>query len=62
VTPTGPAPARHAVPYAAPGPGCTCPPIEACGGILPDPECPEHGRPAPAMLWHWPNACPPGAA
>ncbi|MFC7934354.1 hypothetical protein [Streptomyces cinereoruber] len=43
---------RHAVPYTAPGQGCACA-RQACGGLIPAPYCPEHGRTAePAMEWH----------
>jgi hypothetical protein len=43
---------QHAIPYAAPGPGCSCT-AQPCGGLLPDVECPDHGhRKNPAMAWH----------
>ncbi|MFJ3786232.1 hypothetical protein [Streptomyces sp. NPDC090093] len=42
----------HAVPYAAPGAQCVCV-RQACGGLIPVPYCPEHGRTAePVMEWH----------
>ncbi|MFC7980149.1 hypothetical protein ACFUT3_33570 [Streptomyces cinereoruber] len=42
----------HAVPYATPGAQCVCV-RQACGGLIPVPYCPEHGRTAePAMEWH----------
>ncbi|MET8978529.1 hypothetical protein ABZX85_23215 [Streptomyces sp. NPDC004539] len=41
----------HAMPYATPD-DCTCT-EQTCGGIIPDPECPDHGhRLNPAMGWH----------
>ncbi|MFH9959640.1 hypothetical protein ACH4OX_36275 [Streptomyces roseolus] len=43
---------RHALPYAAPGTDCRCA-QQACGGIIPTPYCPDHGRTAePALEWH----------
>ncbi|MEU4104002.1 hypothetical protein AB0F16_25985 [Streptomyces tanashiensis] len=49
---------RHAIPYAAASPACCCP-VQACGGIIPNPDCPDHGaRRNPAMGWHWEDACP----
>ncbi|WP_416520081.1 hypothetical protein [Streptomyces achromogenes] len=43
---------RHAIPYAQPSSACPCP-AQECGGIIPDPDCPDHGdRRAPAMEWH----------
>lgn len=43
---------RHAIPYVAPGTSCCCP-AKACGGIIPAPDCPEHGaKREPAMSWH----------
>lgn len=42
---------RHAIPYTDSDP-CPCP-VQDCGGIIPDPDCPEHGaRREPAMAWH----------
>jgi hypothetical protein len=42
---------RHAIPYAA-TPACRCP-VQECGGIIPDPGCPDHGaRLEPPMAWH----------
>ena len=43
---------RHAYPYAAPSIDCGCQPQD-CGGIIPDPGCPDHGaKKNPAMAWH----------
>jgi hypothetical protein len=43
---------RHAIPYAQPSWACRCP-VEECGGIIPDPDCPDHGaKKEPAMGWH----------
>ncbi|WP_158810552.1 hypothetical protein [Streptomyces leeuwenhoekii] len=43
---------RHAIPYAGPARCGHCP-LQVCGGILPDPDCPDHGaRREPAMEWH----------
>ena len=43
---------RHAIPYAAASASCCCP-VQACGGLIPDPDCPDHGgRREPAMEWH----------
>lgn len=43
---------QHAIPYAQPSWACPCP-VKACGGIIPDPDCPDHGaRREPAMEWH----------
>ncbi|MET9957453.1 hypothetical protein ABZ135_38700 [Streptomyces sp. NPDC006339] len=52
-TGTGTAPvARHALPYAVPGPQCVCQ-RHACGGLTPADRCSEHSRAAePAMEWH----------
>ncbi|MTE22619.1 hypothetical protein F0L17_26695 [Streptomyces sp. TRM43335] len=49
---------RHAMPYAEISEACRCPTAHPCGGIVPDPDCPEHGdRRAPTMEWHWESAC-----
>ena len=49
---------RHAIPYAAASPACPCP-VQACGGIIPNPSCPDHGaRRNPAMEWHPVEYCP----
>lgn len=43
---------QHAIPYAQPSRACRCS-MQACGGIIPDPDCPDHGhRKEPAMEWH----------
>lgn len=43
---------RHAYPYTAPSIDCGCP-VQACGGITPGPDCPDHGaKRNPAMEWH----------
>lgn len=43
---------RHAIPYVAPSQPCRCP-AQDCGGLIPDPDCPDHGaRKEPAMEWH----------
>ncbi|MEU3607077.1 hypothetical protein AB0E83_16760 [Streptomyces sp. NPDC035033] len=43
---------HHALPHSAPGTDCQCA-RQNCGGIIPTPYCPEHGRAAePAMEWH----------
>lgn len=42
----------HAVPYSAQPSDCRCP-VQVCGGIIPDPDCADHGnRENPAMEWH----------
>lgn len=42
----------HYVPYVQPSPNCPCP-VQACGGIIPDPDCPDHGaKKEPAMDRH----------
>lgn len=42
----------HDIPYAQPSPDCPCP-IQRCGGIILDPDCPDHGyRRNPAMQRH----------
>ncbi|GHH30077.1 hypothetical protein [Streptomyces rubradiris] len=42
----------HRVPYVQPSPACRCP-VQVCGGIIPDPDCPDHGdRKSPAMERH----------
>lgn len=47
----------HAIPAAAPSPACTCEAAAACGGIVPDADCPEHGGVrSPQMWWHWEGA------
>jgi len=43
---------RHAIPYAASSKACRCP-VHVCGGIIPDPDCVDHGaKREPAMSWH----------
>ncbi|MFI6032996.1 hypothetical protein ACIBBD_02200 [Streptomyces sp. NPDC051315] len=43
---------RHAIPYTAPTADCLCP-QQACYGIIPALDCPDHGaRRNPAMEWH----------
>jgi hypothetical protein len=43
---------RHAYPYVAASADCPCSP-QACGGLIPDPDCPDHGaKRNPAMEWH----------
>ncbi|MEV5414747.1 hypothetical protein [Streptomyces albogriseolus] len=43
---------QHAIPYAAQSSACPCP-VQKCGGIVPAPDCPDHGaRREPAMEWH----------
>jgi hypothetical protein len=43
---------RHAIPYGIRSAACRCP-VQACGGIIPDPDCPDHGaKKSPAMEWH----------
>ncbi|MEV6332290.1 hypothetical protein [Streptomyces sp. NPDC051909] len=43
---------RHALPYTAPSSTCRCAP-QACGGIIPNPYCTDHGNAvSPAMEWH----------
>ncbi|MEV7817820.1 hypothetical protein AB0P05_45575 [Streptomyces flaveolus] len=45
---------QHAVPGTAPSPACSCQTAQPCGGLIPDPDCPEHGdQRAPHMWWHW---------
>jgi len=47
---------RHAYPYTAPSADCSCVP-QACGGLIPDPDCPDHGaKRNPAMEWHQANS------
>lgn len=43
---------RHAYPYTDPTTDCCCA-HQTCGGIIPDPDCPDHGhKKNPAMEWH----------
>lgn len=43
---------QHAIPYAQPSLTCQCS-VQACGGLVPDPDCPDHGgKREPAMSWH----------
>ena len=43
---------QHAIPYAQPSRACRCP-VQDCGGIIPDPDCVDHGaKKEPAMGWH----------
>ncbi|MGZ0231159.1 hypothetical protein [Streptomyces sp. CPS1] len=42
----------HAVPYAG-STRCGRCPMQVCGGLIPDPDCPDHGvKREPAMSWH----------
>lgn len=51
---------RHAIPYTQPSPACPCP-LQPCGGLIPTPDCPDHGhRRNPAMEWHPLDHCPAG--
>ncbi|MFF0465732.1 hypothetical protein [Streptomyces mexicanus] len=34
---------QHAMPAAAASAACTCETVQPCGGIVPDPDCPDHG-------------------
>lgn len=43
---------RHGIPYSARSSACWCP-VQECGGIIPDPDCPDHGaKKNPPMDWH----------
>ncbi|MFF5404583.1 hypothetical protein ACFY8K_16920 [Streptomyces misionensis] len=43
---------QHAIPYAQPSWACHCS-VQDCGGIIPAPDCPDHGvKQEPAMSWH----------
>lgn len=47
----------HAMPYTTSA-DCTCT-EQTCGGVIPDPECPDHGhRINPAMGWHLAGTVP----
>lgn len=42
----------HWTPYKQPSTACPCP-VQTCGAIIPDPDCPDHGaRAEPAMNRH----------